>query len=296
MRRTPTPSARFRVRAVRRPSADRPHHNVRRSSAGRSTCRRPPLRSPRSSGPSLTLVLRRAPAVDLAITGGQDTVPFACRSPVALQLLRAFGSGIAAPSQRYAHQPDAPGARARRIGRPEDRARRRDCKIGLESTIVSCVDTCAHPATVRSRDAAAHGGAGLQAGPTRVRPCPGSDAKHYAPARRSASSRAARSRKSWDSSPSTARKSPCLHAPAARGQQVHDVDQRRPPPTSTSRAVREPAHAGQGGREGNLSRKCPRRSLGCRARSTAPCGLGRTSFPGPGIAALRADLARTEPA
>ena len=51
----------------------------------------------------LTLVLRRAPAVDLAITGGQDTVAVRVPGhPVAQQLLRAFGSGIAAPSaNRY---------------------------------------------------------------------------------------------------------------------------------------------------------------------------------------------------
>jgi L-threonylcarbamoyladenylate synthase len=53
----------------------------------------------------MTLVLRRAPAVDPAITGGQDTIAVRVPAhPVALQLLRAFGSGIAAPSaNRYGH-------------------------------------------------------------------------------------------------------------------------------------------------------------------------------------------------
>jgi len=92
----------------------------------------------------LTLVLRRAPAVDLAITGGQDTV--AIRVPahsVAQQLLKAFGGGIAAPSaNRYGH---VSPTRAEHVREEFGDTVRTildggDCKIGLESTIVSCVD------------------------------------------------------------------------------------------------------------------------------------------------------------
>jgi len=92
----------------------------------------------------LTLVLRRAPAVDLAITGGQDTVAVRVPAhPVAQQLLRAFGSGIAAPSaNRYGR---VSPTRAEHVREEFGDAVRivldgGDCKIGVESTIVSCVD------------------------------------------------------------------------------------------------------------------------------------------------------------
>jgi L-threonylcarbamoyladenylate synthase len=136
----------------------------------------------------LTLVLRRAPAVDLAITGGQDTVAIRVPGhPVAQQLLRAFGGGIAAPSaNRYGrisptraeHVRDEFGDDLRIV------LDGGDCKIGLESTIVSCVD--AVPRILRP------GGITLtqlravvpetQGGPDAYAPrVPGSDAKHYAP-------------------------------------------------------------------------------------------------------------------
>lgn len=136
----------------------------------------------------LTLVLRRAPAVDLAITGGQDTVAVRVPGhPVAQQLLRAFGSGIAAPSaNRYGrisptraeHVRDEFGADLRLV------LDGGDCKIGLESTIVSCVD--AVPRILRPgyitlsqlRAVAPESQGGPDAFAPRV---PGSDRKHYAP-------------------------------------------------------------------------------------------------------------------
>ena len=53
----------------------------------------------------LTLVLRRAPDVSDAITGGQDTVGLRVPgNPAALGLLRAFGGALAAPSaNRFGH-------------------------------------------------------------------------------------------------------------------------------------------------------------------------------------------------
>ncbi len=136
----------------------------------------------------LTLILRRAPAVDLAITGGQDTVAVRVPGhPVAQQLLRAFGSGIAAPSaNRYGRiSPTRPEHVRDEFG---DDVRivldGGDCKIGLESTIVSCVDTV--PRILRPgsltltqlRTVVPD----LQAGPANGAPrVPGSDAKHYAP-------------------------------------------------------------------------------------------------------------------
>jgi L-threonylcarbamoyladenylate synthase len=136
----------------------------------------------------LTLVLRRAPAVDLAITGGQDTVAVRMPGhPVAQQLLRAFGSGIAAPSaNRYGRiSPTRPEHVREEFG--EDLRiilDGGDCKIGLESTIVSCVDTAPRilrpgaltPSQLRTVVPE------LQAGPDNGAPrVPGSDAKHYAP-------------------------------------------------------------------------------------------------------------------
>ena len=136
----------------------------------------------------LTLILRRAPAVDLAITGGQDTVAVRVPGhPVAQQLLRAFGGGIAAPSaNRFGCiSPTRPEHVREEFG---DDVRivldGGDCKIGLESTIVSCVDTV--PRILRPgsltlsqlRTVVPE----LQAGPDNGAPrVPGSDAKHYAP-------------------------------------------------------------------------------------------------------------------
>ena len=137
----------------------------------------------------LTLVLRRAPAVDLAITGGQDSVAVRVPAhPVAQQLLRAFGGGIAAPSaNRYGH---VSPTRADHVRDEFGDAVKivldgGDCKIGLESTIVSCVD--AVPRLLRPgfitlsqlRSVVPDVVAGSDAPAPRA---PGSDAKHYAPA------------------------------------------------------------------------------------------------------------------
>ncbi len=136
----------------------------------------------------LTLVLRRAPAVDLAVTGGQDTVAVRVPGhPVAQQLLRAYGSGIAAPSaNRYGR---VSPTRAEHVREEFGDAIKvildgGDCKIGLESTIVSCVD--ATPRVLRPGSITLSQlravvpdvqGRGEADGP-RV---PGSDVKHYSP-------------------------------------------------------------------------------------------------------------------
>lgn len=136
----------------------------------------------------LTLILRRAPAVDLAITGGQDTVAVRIPAhPVAQQLLRAFGSGIAAPSaNRYGRiSPTRPEHVRDEFGDAlEIVLDGGDCKIGLESTIVSCVDTV--PRVLRPGSITLSQLRGVvpevQGGPDALAPrVPGSDAKHYAP-------------------------------------------------------------------------------------------------------------------
>lgn len=91
----------------------------------------------------LTIVAKRAPAVSDVITGGQDTVAVRVPNhPVAQQLLNAFGGGIAAPSaNRYGHVSPTRAEHVRDEFGDElevvlDGG---DCKVGLESTIVSCL-------------------------------------------------------------------------------------------------------------------------------------------------------------
>lgn len=91
----------------------------------------------------LTLVLKRGPAVHDVITGGQDTIAVRIPNhPIARQLLNAFGGGIAAPSaNRYGHVSPTRTEHVREEFGDEvpvvlDGG---DAKIGLESTIVSCV-------------------------------------------------------------------------------------------------------------------------------------------------------------
>lgn len=92
----------------------------------------------------LTLVLPRAQNVHPLVTGGQDTVAVRIPAhPMAQQLLTAFGGGIAAPSaNRYGH---VSPTRAEHV-RDEfgDSVRvildGGECKLGLESTIVACLD------------------------------------------------------------------------------------------------------------------------------------------------------------
>src|SRR5262245_18326164 len=91
----------------------------------------------------LTLVVKRAPAVHDVITGGQDTVAIRVPShPVAQQLLNAFGGGIAAPSaNRFGHVSPTRAEHVReefgeQLPMILDGG---ECKVGLESTIVSCV-------------------------------------------------------------------------------------------------------------------------------------------------------------
>lgn len=92
----------------------------------------------------LTFILPRHPSVKDAVTGGQDTVGLrAPNHPVALELLRRFGGGLAAPSaNRFGHVSPTTAAHVQAEfgaalplvldGGP--------CVIGVESTIVGLVD------------------------------------------------------------------------------------------------------------------------------------------------------------
>jgi L-threonylcarbamoyladenylate synthase len=88
----------------------------------------------------LTLILPRAPGVPDAVTGGQDSVGLRCPAhPLALELLREFGGGLAAPSaNRFGHISPTSAAHVRAefgdaVPIVLDGG---DCEVGIESTIV----------------------------------------------------------------------------------------------------------------------------------------------------------------
>ncbi len=136
----------------------------------------------------LTLVLKRAEGVPDAITGGQDTVGVRVPAhPVAQELLRGFGGGIAAPSaNRFGRvsPTEAPHVRAD-LGADVDAVLDGGAsEVGIESTIVDC--TGEQPALLRPGkitpaqiEAAAEC---LLAAPGDSAPrAPGTLATHYAP-------------------------------------------------------------------------------------------------------------------
>ena len=109
----------------------------------------------------LTMILTRGARVPRAVTGGQDTVALRVPDhPVALALLRAFGSGIAAPSaNRFGHISPTTAAHVRDEfgdalplvldGGP--------CRVGIESTIVDLsrgAPVVLRPGTISAADIA----------------------------------------------------------------------------------------------------------------------------------------------
>jgi L-threonylcarbamoyladenylate synthase len=135
----------------------------------------------------LTLVLPRAPGVSGAVTGGQDTVALRVPAhPLAQRLLAAFAGGLAAPSaNRYGHlsPTTAEHVRAEFGNRTPLLLDGGACELGLESTIVACVDDCVRllrPGGIAPAAIVAVAGplASAAASAPRV---PGSSAQHYAP-------------------------------------------------------------------------------------------------------------------
>jgi L-threonylcarbamoyladenylate synthase len=135
----------------------------------------------------LTIVLPRASSVSAAVTGGQDTVALRVPAhPVALEVLRAFCGGLAAPSaNRYGRISPTTAAHVRadlgddvRIvldGGPSE--------VGLESTIVACVGqrvSILRPGRLGQAQIEAVVGPLADASPLAPR-VPGSVASHYAP-------------------------------------------------------------------------------------------------------------------
>jgi len=136
----------------------------------------------------LTLVAKRALAVNDVITGGQDTVAIRVPNhPVAQQLLNAFGGGIAAPSaNRYGHVSPTRAEHVREEFGDElpivlDGG---DCKIGLESTIISCLGDgprVLRPGSISLSQLRAVL-PNIQVGPNPAAPrVPGSTTRHYSP-------------------------------------------------------------------------------------------------------------------
>jgi L-threonylcarbamoyladenylate synthase len=137
----------------------------------------------------LTLILKRHPAVIDAITGGQDTVGLRVpRHPLALQLLREFDGGVAAPSaNRFGHVSPTTAAHVSdelgdSVGMVLDGG---PCQVGIESTILdlsSGTPRILRPGMLDAADLAEVLGAapafGAEAAAPRVS---GSLESHYAP-------------------------------------------------------------------------------------------------------------------
>ena len=102
----------------------------------------------------LTLVLKRAPGVSDAVTGGQDTVALRVPDhPLALEVLRAFGDGVAAPSaNRFGHVSPTTAQHVRDdLGPDVDLVLDGGpCRVGVESTIVDLATDPTRPRILRT--------------------------------------------------------------------------------------------------------------------------------------------------
>lgn len=137
----------------------------------------------------LTLVVRRSERVPDIVTGGRATVGLRVPDhPVALELLRAFGGGVAAPSaNRFGHvSPTTPQHVLRDLaGRIDLVVDGGPCAVGLESTIVEVLDgpvTLLRPGGLsveRLQEALGEDVVDGRQGESRA---PGMLASHYAPA------------------------------------------------------------------------------------------------------------------
>lgn len=99
----------------------------------------------------LTLVLRRAPVVPDEVTGGAETVAVRVPDqPTALALIRASGTGVAAPSANRFGRVSPTTAQAVREELDGDVDAILDdgpCRVGVESTVLDC--TSAEPRILR---------------------------------------------------------------------------------------------------------------------------------------------------
>ena len=138
----------------------------------------------------LTLVLRRANKVGDELTGGQDTIGVRVPGhPVALQLLREFGGGVAAPSANRFGRISPTTARHVRDDLGSDVDLILDggaCEIGIESTIVDLsrgAPVLLRPGRVGAADIADALGVTPMAPDSAAPRAPGALESHYAPRR-----------------------------------------------------------------------------------------------------------------
>lgn len=138
----------------------------------------------------LTLILKRAPQVPDVVTGGQDTIGLRVPAhPLALELLQAFGGGLAAPSaNRFGRVSPTTAAHVRaELGNAVDGILDGGpCRVGLESTIISLVGerpVILRPGAVARSVLAQVLGKGIEAGvdPDASLRAPGILEAHYAP-------------------------------------------------------------------------------------------------------------------
>lgn len=136
----------------------------------------------------LTVILKRARGVDDTVTGGQDTVALRVPShPVAQQLLRRFGGGIAAPSaNRHGRVSATTAEHVRRefgaaVGCVLDGG---ESDVGIESTIIDLSGAAAallRPGWITTAEIEKVLGAPLAAPAVDAPRAPGTLAAHYAP-------------------------------------------------------------------------------------------------------------------
>jgi len=136
----------------------------------------------------LTLVLRRATGVGDGLTGGEDTIGLRLPNhPVALELLRQFGGGIAAPSaNKFGRISPTTAEHVRNdlCGEVDLILDGGPCEIGIESTIVDLSrgrPVLLRPGRIGTADIAATLGVALQPRDSDAPRAPGTLAAHYAP-------------------------------------------------------------------------------------------------------------------
>jgi L-threonylcarbamoyladenylate synthase len=138
----------------------------------------------------LTLVLKRSAEVHGCVTGGQDTIGLRVpRHPLALELLRAFGGGIAAPSaNKFGRISPTTAEHVRRdLGDEVDLILDGGpCEVGIESTIVDLSSgrpVLLRPGRIAAADIAAAIGVVPQPRDADSPRAPGTLEVHYAPRR-----------------------------------------------------------------------------------------------------------------
>lgn len=137
----------------------------------------------------LTLLLKRAPGVLDAVTGGQDTVGIRIPAhPLAHALLKKFGGGIAAPSaNRFGRVSATTAEHVRREfgGAIDFIFDGGECAVGIESTIVDAsgaAPVLLRPGHITAVEIAQAAGIALAAPSVHAPRASGTLAAHYAPA------------------------------------------------------------------------------------------------------------------